>query len=91
LEQKLTAALTRSTGLIFQWVSGAQRVCAPTWAGVKESGEWRRRCVRCAATASVITVDVESASCRDLHVEASDVKLITHGTLYLGPRVASTH
>jgi hypothetical protein len=40
----------------------------------------------------VITVDLRSSSRGDLSiVEASGVKLITRGTLYLGPWWASTH
>jgi hypothetical protein len=64
--------------------------CVPPWAGINETGNWRRRSLRCAATAAVTTVDVESASRGD-HLEASGVKLITQRTLYLGPQVASTH
>jgi hypothetical protein len=66
VEQEPAVAPARSTGLISQRIVGAQRVNAPPRTGIKETGEWRLRCVRLVATASVTAVDTKLASRGDL-------------------------
>jgi hypothetical protein len=67
MKQTLTVALDPlDEGLIPHCTAGAQRACAPTWLGVKESGG--ERCCVCLASRWLITVDVKSARCGDLSI-----------------------